>query len=140
MSNFEIGAFFPSPYRWWKREAISKLESFLTEWSPSYIVLALVSNDRERMRDFWKNTTDYCPTRNHTTLHYHVLFFTSINDSIEYISPREFWVSQISQNPNLLRSITVLPDVQTFLANRSRKLPCILLLNCYRKLQWNIQE
>ena len=41
-SNFEIAAFFPSPYRWWKSAAISKLELFLTEWSRSYIFLALV--------------------------------------------------------------------------------------------------
>ena len=40
-SNFEIGALFASLSRWWKRATISKLELFLTEWSRSYIVLAL---------------------------------------------------------------------------------------------------
>ena len=41
-SNFEIATLFPSLYRCWKSAAISKLESFLTEWSRSYLVLALV--------------------------------------------------------------------------------------------------
>ena len=41
-SNVEIAAVFPSQYGWWKSEVISKLELFLTYWSRSYIVLALV--------------------------------------------------------------------------------------------------
>ena len=41
--NFEIAALLLSPYRWGKSAAISKLESFLTEWSRSYIVFALAT-------------------------------------------------------------------------------------------------
>ena len=40
-SYFEIAALFPSPNRWWKSAAISKLELFLTERSRSYIFFAL---------------------------------------------------------------------------------------------------
>ena len=31
----EIAALSPSPYRWWKSAAVSKLEFILTEWSHS---------------------------------------------------------------------------------------------------------
>ena len=40
-SNFVFAALFPLPYKWWKRAAIWKLDFFSTEWSRSYIVLAL---------------------------------------------------------------------------------------------------
>ena len=43
-----LPSFSPSLYKWGKSVASSKLESFFTEWSRSYIVLALtIMIDRE---------------------------------------------------------------------------------------------
>ena len=43
-------------------------------WFISQEKLLFVTNDRQRLRDFWKE--HYCPAKNHTTLHEHVLLVT----------------------------------------------------------------
>ena len=54
---FEFGALFHHLYGEGKRAAISKLELFLTEWSHSYFVFALIAHDHARLCDFLRKSS-----------------------------------------------------------------------------------